>query len=345
MPRRSTSRSWRSIVDGWRSWSRTATPQGRSSRTTATSASGRASTTSTCRPSTNRTSRSSTVPAASSGSRPRARSSAVGSTPSTASSTAPASRPSSPRCPGGPAHEIIGRGGISLAERWRDGAASLFGMMTRGFPNLFVMPAPGQQAVVTVNYTQLAVLGAEFVGRAVGILEERGVAAFDVSARAEDDWTQQVVDSFIDASQVMAACTPSRLNMEGHPERMNPRNGNYGRGLGDYFGYRRILRDWLDQGRCEGPRARRGHGAVGRGVATDGRRAVAPASPRRDRHRGRRGASGPPSPRSWDGRAPSWSPWIRWSRWTAPSSRRRPRRPRPDGSRPQGARRGPRRSR
>ena len=62
-------------------------------------------------------------------------------------------------------HDIVGRGGITLAEKWADGAASLFGMMSRGFPNLFVMPAPGQQAVVTVNYTQLAVLGAEFVGR------------------------------------------------------------------------------------------------------------------------------------------------------------------------------------
>ena len=64
-------------------------------------------------------------------------------------------------------HEIVGRGGTTLAEKWAGGAASLFGMMSRGFPNLFIMPAPGQQAVVTVNYTQLAVLGAEFVGGAV----------------------------------------------------------------------------------------------------------------------------------------------------------------------------------
>ena len=62
-------------------------------------------------------------------------------------------------------HDIVGRDGVTLAEKWADGAASLFGMMSRGFPNLFVMPAPGQQAVVTVNYTQLAVLGAEVVAR------------------------------------------------------------------------------------------------------------------------------------------------------------------------------------
>jgi hypothetical protein len=51
---------------------------------------------------------------------------------------------------------------------------------------------------------------------------------------------------------VMAACTPSRINNEGNPGAMNPRNGNYGRGLGDYFGYREVLQRWLDEGECEG---------------------------------------------------------------------------------------------
>jgi hypothetical protein len=63
---------------------------------------------------------------------------------------------------------IVGRGGVTLADKWAAGASSLFGMMSRGFPNMFVMLAPGQQAVVTVNYTQLAMLGAEFIGRTSG---------------------------------------------------------------------------------------------------------------------------------------------------------------------------------
>ena len=149
-------------------------------------------------------------------------------------------------------HEIVGRGGTTLAERWADGAASLFGMMSRGFPNLFVMPAPGQQAVVTVNYTQIAVLGARFVGRTVEILDRQDVEVFDVGAEAEERWGEQIVGSFVDASQVMSACTPSRLNLEGNPKAMNPRNGNYGRGLGDYFAYRELLERWLEQGDCEG---------------------------------------------------------------------------------------------
>jgi cation diffusion facilitator CzcD-associated flavoprotein CzcO len=149
-------------------------------------------------------------------------------------------------------HEIVGRGGVTLAEKWADGAASLFGMMSRGFPNLFVMPAPGQQAVVTVNYTQLAVLGADVVGRAVGLLEKRGVEVFDVSAQSEEAWTQAILDSYVDGSAVMSACTPSRINNEGHPEARSPRNGNYGRGFGDWFAYRERLEQWLEAGSLEG---------------------------------------------------------------------------------------------
>jgi len=149
-------------------------------------------------------------------------------------------------------HEIVGRDGITLAAKWADGPATLFGMMIRDFPNLFVMPAPGQQAVVTVNYTQLAVLGADFVGGAVQLLQKHGVEAFEVSVEAEASWTQKIVDSFIDGSSVMSACTPSRINNEGHPEAMKPQAGNYGRGLGDWFGYREVLEKWLEDGTFEG---------------------------------------------------------------------------------------------
>ena len=149
-------------------------------------------------------------------------------------------------------HEIVGVGGQRLADKWAEGASSLYGMMTRGFPNLFIMPAPGQQAVVTVNYTQLAVLGAEVVGRVVEQLAARGAEAFDVAQAAEDEWTAAVVDSFVDASAVMSACTPSRINNEGHPEDLNPRNGNFGRGFGNYFRYRDRLHGWLDAGDLDG---------------------------------------------------------------------------------------------
>jgi cation diffusion facilitator CzcD-associated flavoprotein CzcO len=149
-------------------------------------------------------------------------------------------------------HDIVGRGGITLAEKWADGAASLFGMMSRGFPNMFVMPAPGQQSVVTVNYTQIAVLGAEFVSGTVALLEKQGVKAFDVNADAEADWIRQIVETYVDPSAVMSACTPSRINNEGDPGGVKARDTNFGRGFGDYFAYRDLLEGWLASGELDG---------------------------------------------------------------------------------------------
>jgi cation diffusion facilitator CzcD-associated flavoprotein CzcO len=145
--------------------------------------------------------------------------------------------------------DLVGRGGVTLAGKWAEGgAATLFGMMSRGFPNCFVMPAPAQQGVVTVNYTHLAVLGAEFVAQTVRMLHDADVEVFEVSAEAEDAWVQKIVEGYVDGSHVMSACTPSRINNEGNPQGMDPRNGNFGRGFGDYFAYRDLLHQWLDQG-------------------------------------------------------------------------------------------------
>jgi hypothetical protein len=73
-----------------------------------------------------------------------------------------------------------------------------------------------------------------------------------VSAEAEEGWTKQIVDTYTDGSAVMSACTPSRINNEGHPEALNPRNSNFGRGFGDWFAYRELLEHWLEAGAFEG---------------------------------------------------------------------------------------------
>ncbi len=51
---------------------------------------------------------------------------------------------------------VVGRDGVTLAEKWGDGARSLWGMTSRGFPNMFIMPAPFQQAVVFLNFFYLS---------------------------------------------------------------------------------------------------------------------------------------------------------------------------------------------
>ena len=149
-------------------------------------------------------------------------------------------------------HTVIGRDGTTLGDKWERGGGTLFGMFTRNFPNMFLMPAPGQQAVVTVNHTLITVVGGAFIGAAVRQLEAGGVRRFEVSEAAEKEWCDTILSTHVDGSSVMAACTPSRVNNEGDPGAANPLGGSYGGGLGDYFGFKQLLSDWLADGRLEG---------------------------------------------------------------------------------------------
>ena len=142
-------------------------------------------------------------------------------------------------------HPIFGRDGLPIAEKWKDGACTLHGMMTRGFPNLFLSPGPGQQAVVSVNHTHVMVTGGEHIAAAIAKADRAGVRSIEPTEEAEAAWVAKVEEGFADRTPFMLACTPSRLNFEGDPSMQNPRNGSYGGGYGDYFGWKRILDEWL----------------------------------------------------------------------------------------------------
>jgi cation diffusion facilitator CzcD-associated flavoprotein CzcO len=154
-------------------------------------------------------------------------------------------------------HEIVGRGGRTVGEKWAEGGATLFGLMTSGFPNLFLMPCPGQQAVVTVNYTLLVEVGAEFVAETIATLDGEGVDAFDVNEDAEAEWVQRVIDDSMAKAPPPGGvpCTPgSRMlfDDDGNMVLLDPQAGTYGGGFGDYFGYRDLLREWLERGEFAG---------------------------------------------------------------------------------------------
>ncbi|MFI4894218.1 MAG: flavin-containing monooxygenase [Phycisphaerales bacterium JB058] len=149
-------------------------------------------------------------------------------------------------------HEIVGRDGVGMAEKSADGPRTLFGMMTRGFPNMFIMPCPFSQAVATPNHTLVTVEVAEHVASIVACLEERGFAVFDVSEAAEADWCEEIRSTHVDTQAFMSLCTPSRLNNEGDPTGWNPLMAHYGGGFGDFFGFQKILRDWRASGELPG---------------------------------------------------------------------------------------------
>jgi cation diffusion facilitator CzcD-associated flavoprotein CzcO len=149
-------------------------------------------------------------------------------------------------------HEIVGRNGVQLAEKWADGPRTLFGTMSRSFPNMFISPCPFQQSVITANFTLATTEVAAHVAATVACLEEKGIAAFDVSEAAEADWCEQILATRVDSSPIMGLCTPSRMNNEGDPAGISPLASNYGAGMGDFFGFKEQLADWRAKGDLAG---------------------------------------------------------------------------------------------
>jgi cyclohexanone monooxygenase/pentalenolactone D synthase len=112
---------------------------------------------------------------------------------------------------------------------------------------------------VTVNYTLLAEVGAEFVAGTIAALDAIGVDAFEVTEDAESEWVQRVMADSMAAAPPPGGvpCTPgSRMlfDDDGNMVLLDHHAGTYGGGFGDYFGYRDLLADWLASGDFAGLR-------------------------------------------------------------------------------------------
>ena len=73
--------------------------------------------------------------------------------------------------------EVVGRGGVALSEAWRDGAEAYKGVMTTGFPNLFMLYGPntnGDSLITTIEFE------AEYALRQVRRLVEEELTWIDV---------------------------------------------------------------------------------------------------------------------------------------------------------------------
>jgi cyclohexanone monooxygenase len=93
--------------------------------------------------------------------------------------------------------DIRTRGGTSLAEKWAAGPRTYLGLMTAGFPNLFLVTGPGSPSVVTNMITSIE-HHVEWIADCLEHLRERGVHQMEADPEFEDRWVEhvnQVADS------------------------------------------------------------------------------------------------------------------------------------------------------
>ena len=143
--------------------------------------------------------------------------------------------------------EVYGRNGITLTEKWRDGASTLHGMHTRGFPNLFVMTT--QQSGQSANFQHMLDEQSLHIAHIMREIKTRGVAVVEAQQQAETDWVNTILKYAHARQPFLNQCTPGYYNNEGAPNERSARNSQFWRGPTAFI---RLLDEWRQQGSLPG---------------------------------------------------------------------------------------------
>lgn len=163
--------------------------------------------------------------------------------------------------------EVVGEDGLRLDEKWADGMTTLYGMMTHGFPNLFLMPmvfTPGVAAHTArlANVSHILSEVADAVTAVIARCWDQGACTVDVTEEAERAWVEVIVDAArnVDPDSIrsvsyQAKCTPGYFNNEGRLEELRYTDAPYGGTALQFFG---LLRSWHEDDDLSGLEFTRG---------------------------------------------------------------------------------------
>ena len=87
--------------------------------------------------------------------------------------------------------DIAGRGGERLAEKWAAGPRTHLGLMTAGFPNLFMITGPGSPSVLS-NMIVSIEQHVDWLTDCLAHLRARGLDCIEPTQEAEDAWVAHV---------------------------------------------------------------------------------------------------------------------------------------------------------
>jgi cyclohexanone monooxygenase len=144
-------------------------------------------------------------------------------------------------------YEVYGKGGLALTDKWRDGVSTLHGMLTRGFPNCFIVQ--NTQSGFNANFPHMLNEQAKHFAYLIAECQARQAKAVEPSEQAEAEWVQTIIDSAIMRQKFQEECTPGYYNNEGQPSPLAVRNGFYGKGP---IAFVQLIEAWRAAGALEG---------------------------------------------------------------------------------------------
>ena len=123
--------------------------------------------------------------------------------------------------------DIRTRGGASLVDKWAAGPRTYLGLMTAGFPNLFLITGPGSPSVLTNMITSIE-HHVEWIADCLEHLRDAGIQRMEADRTFEDAWVEHVNEV---ANTTLLPLTNSwytGANIPGKPRVFLPYLGGHG---------------------------------------------------------------------------------------------------------------------
>ncbi|TAJ70334.1 MAG: NAD(P)/FAD-dependent oxidoreductase [Phenylobacterium sp.] len=144
-------------------------------------------------------------------------------------------------------YELYGKGGKTLTQKWANGAETLHGLLTRDFPNCFIVS--NVQSGFSANFPHMINEQSKHIAYVIQSAMERQARTVEPSAEAEAAWVDTIVKLAVMREAFLKECTPGYYNNEGKPEAMTVKNGSYGAGP---VAFTKVLEAWREKGDLEG---------------------------------------------------------------------------------------------
>ena len=88
--------------------------------------------------------------------------------------------------------DIRGVDGVQLRDKWRNGPSTYFGLLTHGFPNMFMVAGP-QSVSGSTNFPRAIEGGVDWVTDLLKHAFDAGQSRVEVELKAEQEWVEEVV--------------------------------------------------------------------------------------------------------------------------------------------------------
>jgi cyclohexanone monooxygenase len=117
--------------------------------------------------------------------------------------------------------------GVSLREKWEAGPRTYLGLMTAGFPNMFMITGPGSPSVLS-NMMVSIEQHVDWIAECVAYLGSRGLDCIEATQAAQDAWVQHGNDVADKTLYPLANSWYMGVNIPGKPQVFMPYIGGVG---------------------------------------------------------------------------------------------------------------------